>query len=132
MAKKETTERKPFNFGDSPLVKTTEQTVVEGYEAIEKKEQGGGEQPATDERGQMEEVMQKPLLMGSMPNINEQQIRAAAEKAGRSINIELPLSLHTRLKIACASQNRKIKDIVPEIIAAWVDQVEASSSSSSY
>ena len=53
-----------------------------------------------------------------------QQIRAAAEKAGRSINIELPLSLHTRLKIACAQQNRKLKDIVPEIIAAWVEQVE--------
>ena len=68
--------------------------------------------------------MQKPLLMDSMPAMNEQQIRAAAEKAGKSINIELPLSLHTRMKIACAKQNRTIKDIVPEIIAAWVEQVE--------
>ena len=124
MAKKETTERKPFNFGDSPLIKTTEQTVVEGYEAIENKEKGGGEQPMSDERSQTEDMLHKPLLMDSMPAMNEQQIRAAAEKAGRSINIELPLSLHTRLKIACASQNRKIKDIVPEIIAAWVEQVE--------
>ena len=124
MAKKETTERKPFNFGDYPLIKTTEQTVVEGYEAIENKEKGGGEQPMSDERSQTEDMLHKPLLMDSMPAMNEQQIRAAAEKAGRSINIELPLSLHTRLKIACASQNRKIKDIVPEIIAAWVEQVE--------
>ena len=129
MAKKETTERKPFNFGDSPLVKTTEQTVVEGYEAIEKKEQGGAEQPTADGRSQAEEVMQKPLLLDGMPAMTE-QIRAVADKAGRSINIELPLSLHTRLKIACASQNRKIKDIVPEIIAAWVEKVESSSSSS--
>lgn len=124
MAKKETTERKPFNFGDSPLVKTTEQTVVEGYEAIEKKEQGGAEQPTADGRSQTEDVMQKPLLIDRMPAMTEQQIRAVADKAGRSINIELPLSLHTRLKIACASQNRKIKDIVPEIIATWVEQVE--------
>ena len=115
MAKKETTERKPFNFGDSPLVKTTEQTVVEGYQAIEKKEQGGEEQQTSDVRGQMEDVtpIQTPV-----PAIT------VADKAGRSINIELPLALHTRLKIACASQNRKIKDIVPEIIAAWVEQVE--------
>ena len=110
MAKKETTERKPFNFGDSPLVKTTEQTVVEGYEAIEKKEAV----PQT----------QKPLLLNELPKIDEQKLLAAAEKIGKSINIELPLTLHTRLKIACASQNRKIKDIVPEIIAAWVEQVE--------
>ena len=126
---------KKFNFAEAreKAVRAADQELEQGLEQIaEQKEQSVGEQPTTDERGQMEEVMQKPLLMGSMPNINEQQIRAAAEKAGRSINIELPLSLHTRLKIACASQNRKIKDIVPEIIAAWVEQVENSSSSSSY
>lgn len=124
MPKKETTERKPFNFGDSPLVKTTEQTVVEGYEAIENKEKGGGEQPMSDERSPTEDVLHKPMLLNELPKFSEDSMRAAAEKAGRSINIELPLALHTRLKIACASQNRKIKDIVPEIIAAWVEQVE--------
>lgn len=127
MAKKETTERKPFNFGDSPLVKTTEQTVVEGYEAIEKKEQGGAEHPTTDGRNQAEGAPRQEestLLLNGSSAMTDQQIRAVADKAGRSINIELPLALHTRLKIACASQNRKIKDIVPEIIAAWVEQVE--------
>lgn len=123
MAKKETTERKPFNFGDSPLVKTTEQTVVDNYDRIEHEEKGRREQQKSDGRGQMEDVtpIQTPV-----PAIT------VADKAGRSINIELPLALHTRLKIACANQNRKIKDIVPEIIAAWVKQVESNSSSSSY
>ena len=124
MAKKETTERKPFNFGDSPLVKTTEQTVVEGYSAIEKKEQGNASEELRVKSEEFDTAEKPQLLLGGQPAMNEQQIRAAAEKAGRSINIELPLSLHTRLKIACASQNRKIKDIVPEIIAAWVEQVE--------
>lgn len=108
-------EKKVFNFGNSPLMKKTEQTVVEGYERIEQNEQGGVEQQTSDVRDQMEDVtpIQTPT-----PAI------AVADKAGKSINIELPLALHTRLKIACASQNRKIKDIVPEIIAAWVEQVE--------
>lgn len=77
------------------LISDMEQEVKAGYQKIG---QGGGEQQG--------------------------QSQNTSEKGGRSINIELPLSLHTRLKIACASQNRKIKDIVPEIIAAWVEQVE--------
>ena len=127
MTKKETTKRQPFNFGDSPLVKTTEQTVVEGYQAIEKKEQGGAEQPTADGRSQADGAPRQEestLLLNGAPAMTDQQIRTVADKAGKSINIELPLSLHTRLKIACAKQNRKLKDIVPEIIAAWVEQVE--------
>ena len=34
---------RPFNFGDGPLVKQTEQTTESGFEAVEKKEQGGVE-----------------------------------------------------------------------------------------
>ena len=118
---------KKFNFAEAreKAVRAADQELEQGLEQI-------AEHPTADVRSQTEEVMQKPLLLGGMPAMNEQQIRAAAEKAGRSINIELPLNLHTRLKSACAQQNRKLKDIVPEIIAAWVEQVEASSSSSSY
>ena len=42
--------RKPFNFGDAPLVQDTERTVESGYEAIEQKEQGGGA-PAEPTKG---------------------------------------------------------------------------------
>ena len=122
MAKKNETKENPFNFGDSLLIKTTEQTVVEGYEAIEKKEQGGEEVAVTQQQTGQPQV----LTLDKLPELSEQAMRAAAEKgrATKAINIELSLPLHTRLKIACASQNRKIKDIVPEIIAAWVEQVE--------
>ena len=116
-------EQKVFNFGNSPLMKKTEQTVVEGYERIEQNEQGAGSEELKVKSEEFA-TAEKPLLLDGMPAMTEQQIRAVADKAGRSINIELPLNLHTRLKIACASQNRKIKDIVPEIIAAWVEQVE--------
>ena len=119
---------KKFNFSEArdKVMIAAEKTLEQGLEQIA--EQGVGEQPMSDLRAQKEDAQrqeEKPqLLLGGLSAMNEQQIRAAAEKAGRSINIELPLSLHTRLKIACASQNRKIKDIVPEIIAAWVEQVE--------
>lgn len=119
---------KKFNFSEArdKVMIAAEKNLEQGLEQIA--EQSGG-QSMSDVRSQTEDAAttqqpEKPLLLGGMPAMNEQQIRAAAEKAGRSINIELPLSLHTRLKIACASQNRKIKDIVPEIIAAWVEQVE--------
>ena len=88
-AKNENAGRKPFNFGDSPLVKTTEQTVVENYQAIE-----------------------------------ERDLAQQAEKATKAINIELPLALHTRMKIACARQDKKIKEVVPEIIQSWVELQE--------
>ena len=45
MAKKQEKEgestKKVFNFGDSPLMKKTEQNVVEGYNRIESEEKGG-------------------------------------------------------------------------------------------
>lgn len=88
-AKNKNAERKPFNFGDSPLVKTTEQTVVENYQAIE-----------------------------------ERDLAQQAEKATKAINIELPLALHTRMKIECARQDKKIKEVVPEIIQSWVELQE--------
>ena len=115
-------EKKVFNFGNSPLMKKTEQTVVEGYERIEQNEQGGEEVVSTQHQAEQPQV----LTLDKLPELSEQAMREAAEKgrATKAINIELSLPLHTRLKIACASQNRKIKDIVPEIIAAWVEQVE--------
>ena len=122
MAKKNETKENPFNFGDSLLIKTTEQTVVEGYEAIENKEKGGEEVAVAQQQTGQPQV----LTLDKIPELSSEAMRAAAEKgrATKAINIELSLPLHTRLKIACASQNRKIKDIVPEIIAAWVEQVE--------
>ena len=125
MAKEEKKNRKPFNFGDSPLVKTTEQTVVEGYQAIEKSEDGrvkSEEIPIAQQQ-----TIQQQILLDRLPTLSKEALQEAAEKgrATKAINIELSLPLHTRLKIACTAQNRKIKDIVPEIIAAWVEQVEA-------
>ena len=96
------------------LISDMEQEVKAGYQKIG---QGGGELPAAD--GHIGDGASVNAMLSQ-----QGQSQNTSEKGGRSINIELPLSLHTRLKIACASQNRKIKDIVPEIIAAWVEQVE--------
>ena len=84
-----------------------------------------------DVRSQREDIAQQPtiqqqILLDRLPTLSKEALQEAAEKgrATKAINIDLSLPLHTRLKIACTAQNRKIKDIVPEIIAAWVEQVE--------
>ena len=90
MAKKETTERKPFNFGNSTLVKTTEQTVVEGYQAIENKEQGGGEpsgnQPTAQVNTQAATAAEKPAML------------ARQDEPTKGVQANLPISLYNRMK----------------------------------
>ena len=90
MAKKETTERKPFNFGNSTLVKTTEQTVVEGYQAIENKEQGGGEssgcQPTAQVNPQAATAAEKPAMS------------ARQDEPTKGVQANLPISLYNRMK----------------------------------
>lgn len=90
MAKKETTERKPFNFGNSTLVKTTEQTVVEGYQAIENKEQGGGEpsgnQPTAPSNTPAATAAEKPAMS------------ARQDEPTKGVQANLPISLYNRMK----------------------------------
>ena len=113
---KKTTERKPFNFGESPLVKATEQTVVEGYQAIERKEQGGGEPPV------------------QIPSANSEEnnaVRRFHKEPTRDILVHCPASLHTRLtnyKMKLwddLGERKTINNMVVEAIADWLDKIGA-------
>ena len=76
---------KKFNFSEArdKVMIAAEKNLEQGLEQIA--EQGGGEQPMSDLRGQKEDAQrqeEKPqLLLGGLSAMNEQQIRAAAEKA---------------------------------------------------
>ena len=110
MAKKDTTERKPFNFGDSPLLKTTEQIVVDGYEAIEKKEQGG-EEVAVAQQQTKQTVAQTIPAAVAIGNGEPTQ----------NINVPIPVSLHQQLKVFAAQTKQNMKDLVVIAIKEYMD-----------
>ena len=101
---------RPFNFGDSPLVKQTEQTIESGFEALEKKDQGGVEP-------QLETMRE---ITASVP----QQAVTVHQEPMQNINIPIPASQHTRLKIISAQTRQTMKDMVVQAIDLWLDVQE--------
>jgi len=101
---------RPFNFGDSPLVKQTEQTIESGFEALEKKDQGGMEP-------QLETVRE---ITAPVP----QQAVTVHQEPMQNINIPIPASQHTRLKIISAQTRQTMKDMVVQAIDLWLDVQE--------
>lgn len=102
MSRTENTERKPFNFGEAPLVKQTEKTVIEGYQTIEKKEQSGGEAP----------------IIQTIPAA----VAIAQGEPTQNINVPIPVSLHQQLKIYAAQTKQNMKDLVVLAIREYMDR----------
>jgi len=50
--------------------------------------------------------------------------RGATELVKRRLNIELPINLHNRFKAACAKHDRKMVDVVFELIARRTEELE--------
>jgi len=50
--------------------------------------------------------------------------RVEAEPVKRRLNIELPVNLHNRFKAACAKHDRKMVDVVLELIAKRTEELE--------
>ena len=103
---KETADGKSiFNFVEnSPIVKQTEEKIIKEYERM-------------DEQEQDQEPAQEPIAQ-NIPAVAQ----IAPGEPTKNINIALPISLHTKLKILCAQKGEKIKDVVPLIIKEYVDQ----------
>ena len=130
MEKKES-KRKVFNFGDSPLVKQTEQTVVEGYQAIEQREEGGGWTAKSEElRVKSEEgLARRPKGESQFATANPatpQAIPATAMIAQgeptQNINVPIPVSLHQRLKMISVTKRQNMKDLVALAIKEYVER----------
>ena len=89
MAKKQEKEgestKKVFNFGDSPLMKKTEQNVVEGYNRIESEEKGGVGKPEPA----------APVQQVEQPAANT--AAAAEPEETKGIQAYIPMSLYERL-----------------------------------
>ena len=119
--------RKVFNFGESPLVKQTEQAVVEGYQAIEQREESGGEQSGGQAPGQapIQPVREITASDGQPVRGTGRQGQASVyQEPTQNINIPIPTSQHTRLKIISAQTRQPMKDMVVQAIGLWLDVQE--------
>ena len=119
--------RKVFNFGESPLVKQTEQAVVEGYQAIEQREESGGEQSGGQAPGQapIQPVREITASDGQPVRGTGRQGQASIyQEPTQNINIPIPTSQHTRLKIISAQTRQPMKDMVVQAIGLWLDVQE--------
>ena len=124
--------RKPFNFGDAPLVQDTERTVESGYEAIEQKEQGGGvatSRPTTN----------RPTPMPLPAEGGESMPAAPAEPAGKTtgdaaatvpaeptkgVQTYIPMSQYRRLNDIKLTRRENIADLAAQAINLWLDVQE--------
>ena len=119
--------RKVFNFGESPLVKQTEQAVVEGYQAIEQREESGGEQSVGQAPGQapIQSVREITASDGQPVRGTGMQGQASIyQEPTQNINIPIPASQHTRLKIISAQTRQPMKEMVVQAIGLWLDVQE--------
>ena len=110
MAKKTEDKKKVFNFGESPLVKKTEQTVVEGYQRIEDEEQGGGEKSAVAE---VQAASVEPEPATTKPTEETKGIQAY-----------IPMSLYERLVMRKLKTKEPLGSMFQQAMQMWIDVQE--------
>ena len=116
MAKKQEKEgestKKVFNFGDSPLMKKTEQNVVEGYNRIENEEKGGvgKHEPAA------------PVQQVEQPAANT--AAAAEPEETKGIQAYIPMSLYERLVMRKLKTKEPLGSMFQQAMQLWIDVQE--------
>ena len=110
MAKKTEDKKKVFNFGESPLVKKTEQTVVEGYQRIEDGEQGVGEKPA------VADVQPAP--------IESEPAATQPTEETKGIQAYIPMSLYERLVMRKLKTKEPLGSMFQQAMQMWIDVQE--------
>ena len=114
MAKKQEKEgestKKVFNFGDSPLMKKTEQNVVEGYNRIESEEKG---------------VVGKPEPAAPVQQVEQPAANAAAEpEETKGIQVYIPMSLYERLVMRKLKTKEPLGSMFQQAMQLWIDVQE--------
>lgn len=111
--------RKPFNFGDAPLVQDTERTVESGYEAIEQKEQGGRPTPNPSLNG----VESMPAAPAEHGTAGDAATTAPAEPT-KGVQTYIPMSQYRRLNDIKLTRRENIADLAAQAINLWLDVQE--------
>lgn len=106
--------KKPFNFGDAPLVQDTERTVESGYEAIEQKEQGGGIQHKEQQLETDREITASTT----------QHLQTKKQEQTKGVQTYIPMSQYLRINNMRAVRGETIANLVSQAIAFWLDVQE--------
>lgn len=116
MAKKQEKEgestKKVFNFGDSPLMKKTEQNVVEGYNRIESEEKSGVGKPEPA----------APVQQVEQPAANT--AAAAEPEETKGIQAYIPMSLYERLVMRKLKTKEPLGSMFQQAMQLWIDVQE--------
>ena len=117
MAKKQEKEsestKKVFNFGDSPLMKKTEQNVVEGYNRIENEEKGGVGKP---------EAPAAPVQQVEQPAVNA--VATAEPEETKAFHSYIPTSLYERLVRRKLKTKEPLGSMFQQAMQLWIDVQE--------
>ena len=110
MKEKETKSKRdvPFNFGESPVMKQTEQKLIDGYS-----KEPAQQTPALQPIGEMTAQGQQPM-----------QAATILQEPSQNINIPIPKSKHQRLKVISANTYQPMKELVVQAIDLWLDVQE--------
>lgn len=101
------------------LVKDTEQKIEQGFKEIA---DGGTGQPAAAPMvGEQSAPVIQPMRDITAPAGQQQSLYS---EPTQNINIPIPTSHHTRLKIISAQTRQTMKDMVVQAIALWLDVQE--------
>ncbi|MBP5714782.1 MAG: hypothetical protein J6X07_08815 [Prevotella sp.] len=105
--KEKTNPETPFNFGigNSPVVKQTEQKLVEGYQRIESEEQSGGEAESAKETAAAPQTAQP-------------------EEETKGIQAYIPMSLYERLVMRKLKTKEPLGSMFLQAIRLWIDVQE--------
>lgn len=106
--KGKTNPQTPFNFGidNSPVVKQTEQKLVEGYQRIESEEQSGGEAETARETSTAAQPTAQP------------------EEETKGIQAYIPMSLYERLVMRKLKTKEPLGSMFLQAIRLWIDVQE--------
>lgn len=98
---------RPFNFGEAPLVKKTEQTIVNAFDRKDSEQQ----------EAQLEQ-------RGEITNVPVQPTEAPVQEKTKGVQAYIPKSMYKRLADIKEDREQTIGSLLIEAIALWLDVQE--------
>lgn len=112
------------------LVKDTEEKIEQGFREIAKEQSGGPadggtwQPPAVPTGGEQSSSPAVQPARDITAPAGQQAQPSVYQEPTQNINIPIPTSQHTRLKIISATSRQTMKDMVVQAIGLWLDVQE--------
>ena len=107
------------------LISDMENEVLEGIRKTNTERQSGGQAPGQAPIQPVREITAPAIQpLTSTKNSQQQGQASIYQEPTQNINIPIPTSQHTRLKIIRAQTRQPMKDMVVQAIGLWLDVQE--------